>query len=369
MKMIKTAWAAQTAASVMQQYPILSEKWSYEWGVVLTGFLELWQDDNTPKYFDYIHQNIDHFVSAEGQIRTYRLEDYNIDNIQPGRLLFSLYETTQDERYRKAIFLLREQLRHHPRVAEGGFWHKLIYPHQMWLDGVYMGCPFYTRFGAVFDEPVAFDDVAHQLKLLAKHTRDPYTGLLYHGWDETKQQKWADPVTGCSPHFWGRAVGWYLMALVDVLDYFPETHADYQTLLDIYATTLASVLRYQDEKSGVWYQVLDQAKRAGNYLEASASCMVVYAIAKGVRKGYLAPHYLAFAERAYNGILENFVEVDAGVNITRICSVAGLGGTPYRSGTFDYYMSEPIVTNDYKGVGAFILASVEMERQLVATKT
>ncbi len=366
--MNETAWAARTAVSVMQQR-FLSEKWSYEWGVVLTGILELWQDTGESIYFDYIRQNIDHFVSAEGQIRTYRLEDYNIDNIQPGRLLLSLYEITHEERYHKALLLLRDQLRQHPRVAEGGFWHKLIYPHQMWLDGAYMGSPFYTRFGAMFNEPAAFDDVAHQLKLLAQHTRDPYTGLLYHGWDETKQQQWADPVTGRSPHIWGRAVGWYLMALVDVLDYFPPDHADYQTLLNIYEITLAAVLRYQDSSSGVWYQVIDQPRREGNYLESSASCMFVYAITKGIRKGYLAPTFLTYAEKAYTGIVENFIQQNDEVKVTRICSVAGLGGTPYRSGTFDYYMSEPIVTNDYKGIGAFILASVEMERQFVTIES
>ncbi|MBZ0310496.1 MAG: glycoside hydrolase family 88 protein, partial [Anaerolineae bacterium] len=346
--MNKTAWAAQTADSVMQRHPILSEKWSYEWGVILTGLLELWLDTHESAYFDYVQKNIDFFVSEDGQIRAYHLKDYNIDNIQPGRLLFALYEATGDDRYRKAIFLLREQLRQHPRVAEGGFWHKLIYPHQMWLDGAYMGCPFYTRFAAAFDDFAAFDDVAHQLKLLAWHTRDPYTGLLYHGWDETHQQKWADSATGRSPHFWGRAIGWYLMALVDVLDYFPATHPDHQTLLDIYATTISAVLRYQDAASGVWYQVIDQGKRKGNYLESSASCMFVYAIAKGVRKGYLAPGDLVYANKAYVGILENFVVADEGINVTHICSVAGLGGTPYRSGSFDYYMNEPIVTNDYK---------------------
>jgi unsaturated rhamnogalacturonyl hydrolase len=277
--------------------------------------------------------------------------------------LFFLYATTGDERYKKAAFHLREQLQTHPRTSQGGFWHKQIYPHQMWLDGIYMACPFYAEFAKQFDEPEGFDDVAHQVMLIEKHTRDPKTGLLYHGWDESKSQKWADPETGCSPCFWGRAVGWYAMAIPDVLDHLPEDHPQRERLTTIFETTVAAVAGVQDASSGAWYQVLDQGDRPGNYLEASASCMFVYAIAKGVRKGLLGEEYIAVARRGYEGILRQFVTVDEQglVNLDGICAVAGLGGSPYRDGSFEYYVGEKVIANEYKGVGPFIMASIEME--------
>jgi unsaturated rhamnogalacturonyl hydrolase len=279
-------------------------------------------------------------------------------------MLFSLYETSGDERYRKAAYLLREQLRTHPRTNAGGFWHKKIYPHQMWLDGIYMASPFYAEFANQFGEPEAFDDVVHQIILMEAHARDPNTGLLYHAWDESRSQKWADPETGCSPNFWGRAMGWYAMAIPDVLDRLPLDHPQRQRLITIFRATLDAAVRVQDQASGVWYQVLDQGGRSGNYLEASASCMFVYALAKGVRKGYLGEEYLAAARRGFDGILREFVTVDDQglVNLNDICAVAGLGGKPYRDGSYEYYVGEKLISNEYKGVGPFIMASLEMER-------
>jgi unsaturated rhamnogalacturonyl hydrolase len=236
----------------------------------------------------------------------------------------------------------------------------------MWLDGIYMGCPFYAEFAATFDEPAAFDDIAFQIITIEKHTRDPRTGLLYHAWDESCQQRWANPVTGCSPHFWGRAMGWYVMALVDVLDHFPPEHAARQEFLTILQRTLSAVACVQDESTGLWWQVLDQGNRLGNYLEASGTCMIVYAIAKGVRNGYLDESWLPIAARGFEGLLNHLVTVDdeGQINLHGICSSAGLGGNPYRDGSFEYYVSEPIATNDLHGVGAFILAAIEMESTL-----
>jgi unsaturated rhamnogalacturonyl hydrolase len=258
---------------------------------------------------------------------------------------------------------LREQLKSQPRTNEGGFWHKKIYPYQMWLDGIYMAAPFYAEFGKTFDEPAAFDDVAFQIMVIEKHTRDGKTGLLYHGWDESRKMGWANPETGCSPHFWGRAMGWYAMAIVDVLDYMPQDHAKRQDILAIFERMIAALVNVQDKATGLWYQVLDQGNRKGNYLEASGSCMFVYAIAKAVRMGYLAKTALDVAHKGYRGILDNLIRVDEQglVNLEKVCSVAGLGGTPYRDGSYEYYVNEKIATNDYKGVGPFILASIEME--------
>jgi unsaturated rhamnogalacturonyl hydrolase len=354
-------WAIRMSDSVMRRQPALGTKWAYEWAVVLKGIHAVWQHTGEQRYFDYIKHCVDHYVQPDGTITTYRLGDYNIDNINPGKLLYPLLAATGDERYEKAIHTLRRQLKDHPRTNSNGFWHKKIYPYQMWLDGIYMGGPFYAEFAATFDEPAIFDDLAHQIKLISKHTRDNTTGLMVHSWDESRAMDWADNETGKSPHFWGRAMGWFVMALVDILDFFPVDHPDYQPICAMLRDAIDALLKVQQD--GVWYQVLDQPDRAGNYKEASASCMIVYAIAKGVRCGYLPQSYAEAAQIGYEGIIETFVEVDADdlVSLNSICSVAGLGGTPYRDGSFGYYISEPVVTNDDKGVGAFILASAELE--------
>ncbi len=354
-------WSVLMADSVIRRARPF--RWHYEHGLILTAVEQVWIRTGDPKYFSYLQGSIGPFVDRRGNIGTYSALEYNLDQINPGRALFLLYRTTGDERYEQAIRRLREQLRGQPRIRAGGFWHKRIYPHQMWLDGIYMASPFYAEFGQSFGEPEAFDDVAHQITLIAERTRDAKTGLLYHAWDESKSQRWANPVTGCSPHFWGRAMGWYAMALVDVLDLFPAGHSQRSTLLALLGQVVSTLSGVQDPSTGLWYQILDQGSRSGNYLEASASCMFVYAIAKGVRKGYLASHWLEVAQRGYRGILGNLIEIDAQglVTLNGICSVAGLGGEPYRDGSYQYYVGERVVANDYKGVGPFILASLEME--------
>lgn len=356
-------WSIRMAESVMERHPLLAKRWAYEWGVLLKSVEQVWLNTHDRRYFDYIKRNIDEYVTPEGGIKTYRIEEYNLDQINTGKLLFRLYNESGDERYKQAACLLREQLRIQPRTSEGGFWHKQIYPHQMWLDGIYMAGPFYAEFARTFGEPEGFDDVAHQIILVESYTRDARTGLLYHGWDESRDQRWANPKTGCSPNFWGRAMGWYAMAIPDVLDHLPEDHPKREKIVAIFSDMIEAISAVQDQSTGLWYQVLDQGGREENYLEASASCMFVYAMVKGVRKGYIAREYLDVAERGYTGILEHFVQIDdqGMVNLNQICGVAGLGGKPYRDGSFEYYISEKVVTNDYKGVGPFVLASVEIE--------
>jgi unsaturated rhamnogalacturonyl hydrolase len=343
--------------------PDRPDKWTYEQGVLLTGMEAVWLNTGDGRYFDYIRRVTDRYVADDGTIRTYKLADYNIDNVQPGRILLLLYKVTGQEKYRKAAATLREQLRNHPRTSEGGFWHKKIYPSQMWLDGLYMGEPFYAEYARTFNEPEAFDDIAKQFVLMERHSRDAKTGLLYHGWDESRQQRWADKATGRSPHFWGRAMGWYAMALVDTLERFPAEHPRRAELLGILGRLAAAVEKYQEPQTGLWYQVLDGGGMKGNYREASASAMFVYSLAKAVRLGYLPESYLKVAERGWVGIGRQFVEEAAGggVNFKGTVSVAGLGGNPYRDGSYAYYLSEPVVTNDAKGVGAFLMACAEME--------
>ena len=356
-------WSVRMADSVMRRNAPFH--WHYENGVMHKAIEQVWLKTDDAKYYDYIKRDIDQLVSAAGNIKTYSVQEYNLDQINPGRIFFSLYRATGNDRYKNAAYLLREQLRGQPRTSEGGFWHKKIYPYQMWLDGIYMASPFYAEFGKIFGEPAAFDDAAHQIILIERHTRDPKTGLLYHGWDESKQQRWANPETGCSPHFWGRAMGWYVRAIVDVLDHLPQEHARRQDILAIFERSITALESVQDKSTGLWYQVLDQGNRAGNYLEASGSCMFVYSIAKAVRLGYLAKTYLDMARKGYLGILDHLIRVDDQglVNLEQICGVAGLGGNPYRDGSYEYYVSEKTVTNDYKGVGSFILASLETEHQ------
>ncbi|KAA2240022.1 glycoside hydrolase family 88 protein [Chitinophaga agrisoli] len=355
------AQSADMATTIMRKPT--PPNWTYDQGVILEGIAGLWKSTGDGNYFRYIQQCMDAFVDEQGNIRTYKSADHNIDHVKNGRLLLLLYKVTGQEKYRKAADVLREQLRTQPRTGDGGFWHKRRYPYQMWLDGLYMGEPFYAEYAALFHEDTAFNDITRQFVLMEKHARDSRTGLLYHAWDESRQQRWADKTTGRSPNFWGRAMGWYGMALVDVLDYFPADHKGRDTLIAILNRFAAAAVKYQDPASGVWWQVLDKGKEKGNYLEASASCMFVYALEKGVRKGYLPESYRKAAVKGFAGIQKQFITraAEGGVDLHGVCSVAGLGGEPYRDGSYAYYLSEKVVVNDPKGAGAYMLAAHEME--------
>ena len=355
------AWSVRMVDSVMKR--AVPYRWHYEYGLVHKAVEQVWLKTGEARYFDYIWNDLNPLITPAGVILTYQVGEYNLDQIYAGRLLFLLYRTTGEERFKKALDLPRSQLRSQPRTRAGGFWHKQIYPYQMWLDGVYMAGPFYAEYGRAFDEPAAFDDVVHEIVVMEQHARDPRTGLLYHAWDESKQMPWADPQTGCSPHFWGRALGWYAMAIVEILEILPAGHPGRALVLEILQRLAVAVLKVQDPASGLWYQVLDQGGREANYLEASGSGMFVYSLAKAARLGYLPLEMRAAARRGYQGMLEHFVRVGADglVNLEKVCGAAGLGGVPYRDGSYEYYTHEKIITNDYKGVGPFILASVELE--------
>ena len=357
---MSSMWNDSTIAGGTSTLP---RKWTYDQGVVLKGLEGLWYNTGDARYFNYIQHSMDMLVTKDGSINTYKLEDYNIDNINCGRILLLLYRVTGDEKYYKAASTLREQLKSQPRTSEGGFWHKKRYPGQMWLDGLYMGEPFYAEYAAVFHQPEAFDDIANQFILMEKHARDSKTGLLYHGWDESKKEKWASPTTGCSPNFWARAMGWYGMALVDVLDYFPANHPKRAALLQILARYAAAVEKVQDAKTGLWWDVMDMPGKAGNYTEASASCMFVYTLAKAARRHWLPESHLAAAKKGYEGIRKNFLLADdaSWLSLKGTVAVSGLGGDPYRDGSYNYYVGEKVVMNDPKGVGAFLLAANEME--------
>ncbi len=363
-------WSSKMAGTVMTIWKDSMKmedgkpvKWAYDQCVVLKGIEGLWLRTGDKKYFDYIQKSMDFFVNDDGSIRTYKLSNYNIDNVLCGRSLLMLYNVLGKEKYYKAAATLRDQLRTQPRTGEGGFWHKQIYPSQMWLDGLYMGETFYADWAKTFHEDTAFNDIAKQFMLMEKLARDPKTGLLYHGYDESRQQQWADKTTGRSPNVWARAMGWYGMALVDVLENFPANNAGRDSLERILNRFAAAVVKYQDKKTGLWYDIVDMPGKDKNYVEASASSMLVYTLAKGVRLGALASSkYLPAAKKGYAGIISNFIKTENGqVNLHGTVSVSGLGGTPYRDGSYDYYTGEKVVVNDPKGVGAFLLASNEME--------
>jgi unsaturated rhamnogalacturonyl hydrolase len=363
-------WSERAANAAMARWPDgrfvpagAPWAWNYEVGTLLQGVDAVWLNTVDPRYFNYIKDSIDQLVAPDGSIPTLKPEEHQLDNILLGRQLLLLYGVTQNKRYLTAATMLYEQLQQQPRNADGGFWHKQRYPNQMWLDGLYMAEPFYAEYASISHHPENFADITRQFVLIDEHARDAKTGLLYHGWDQSKEQRWASKQTGDSQEFWARGMGWYVMALVDTLEYYPDGDPGRKQLLAMLDREAAAVVRYQDASTGLWYTMMNRAGEKGNYFESSSACMFVYALAKGVRRGYLPAHYLTNAERGYKGILTHFVKVGPGddVSLTDTVKASGLGGEPYRDGTYAYYIGEKTVTNDPKGVGAFVMASGEME--------
>jgi unsaturated rhamnogalacturonyl hydrolase len=360
-------WAQKMAETLMADYEKLWQiedmdrpKWSYTHGLVSLAFLKLWKKTGDNRYYNYAKGYADDLIDDNGIISGYEMDKFNIDKINSGKVLFIFFKESGDPRYKTAMDTLRKQLRNQPRTESGGFWHKKRYPNQMWLDGIYMGAPFYAQYGLEYNEPENLDDIIHQILLIEEKTRDTKTGLLYHGWDESKQQKWADPVTGCSPNFWGRAMGWFSMALVDVLDFIPEDHSGRIEIIAVMQRLAEAIVKVQDEETGLWYQVLDQGEREGNYLEGSVSSMFSYSLFKAVKKGYIDKSYLESAFKAYEGIINNLIktEKDGKITITPVCAVSGLGGDPYRDGSYEYYINERRRDNDPKATGPFIMAGI-----------
>lgn len=329
---------------------------------MLECFKRMFELTGEQKYYDFIEDNLEQYITEEGTIKTYKYTDFNLDKISPGRALLYLYETTCEPKYKIAADTLRKQLQNQPRTENGGFWHKKRYPYQMWLDGLFMAEPFYALYTKEFENGKNYDDIVHQFANVYKHTVDENTGLLYHAWNENKEQKWADPETGKAPNVWGRAIGWYMMALVDVLDILPKDYQQRDTLVSILQNVSKALLNYRDEETGLWYQIIDQGDREGNYLESSCSAMFTYAFAKGANQGYLDQSFYKVAEDSFNQILKVFVTVnDCGfVDLHNTCSGAGLGGDPYRDGSFEYYINVPKATNDHKGYGPLIFAAIEL---------
>ena len=339
---------------------LLNKKWSYDYGVVWRGMEMLYALTGNEKYFAYIHDALDGMVDEEGIPVGYDRKAYNLDYLCIGRQLIYLWQKTGKEKFRKAAALLRSQLDGQPRTSDGGFWHKKVYPWQMWLDGQHMAVPFFLQYEALFGpNEAAENDAARQLILAYRHTLNPDTGLPCHGWDEAKKQVWADPVTGRAAHAWGRAVGWYMTALVDSLELLPKENARYREVLDIFHELSEKLLSVRQE--GTWLQVLDCPGRIGNYLESSGSCLIDYALLKGARLGLLPETYGAEAQKSFEAIQLHFVgRMKSGEYfVAKCCQGAGLGGSSGRDGSFDYYISENVVSFDLKATGAYIQAACE----------
>ncbi len=363
-------YAKEISNTIMHKWPDSltridgkSAGWSYDIGLYLEAISNVYARTGDKKYYDYIVKQMNRFLLPDGKIKFYKQESYNIDYVRNGKMMMYLFEKTGDQKYADAAKYIRQQLYKHPRTSEGGFWHKKVYPNQMWLDGLYMGQPFYAHYSKAFNESQNFDDVAKQFILMEKNSRDSLTGLLHHAWDESREQKWANKETGKSPNIWGRAMGWYGVALVDVLDDFPKDHPKRKTLLDILNRYVEAIAKVQNPKNNLWYQVLDQAHRAGNYPEASASSMFVYTMLKASRLGYIPSKYKSLAEKGYQSIINQFIVKgeDGYYHLNGTVMVSGLGGKPYRNGSFEYYISEPVIQDDPKGMGAFILAANEIQ--------
>ncbi|AEV29772.1 putative unsaturated glucuronyl hydrolase [Sphaerochaeta pleomorpha str. Grapes] len=358
------------ARSVVSRYHKGMMRWHYEHGLVILGCLLAGDLSGDKGMYDWAYGLYDPLIGENGEIATYRQGEYNLDQINAGRNLFTFYRRSGEKRFFLAAKTLKEQLDNQPRTLSGVYWHKEIYPWQIWLDGVYMQGPFYAQYCKEFNEPEGFDDIAGQILVVYNTLRDSESGLLYHAYDESRGQRWADKDTGLSPHFWGRAMGWFCMAVIDTLDYIPADHGDREALCGIVKTLIPAFLRMQDT-SGMWFQVLDMGSMEGNYLETSCSSMFSYTLYKAVRVGIvtepeLRSRCLFQANKAMRCIEEKYLRQDSEgqLHLGGICSVAGLGGNPYRDGSFHYYIREKVVEDDFKGVGPFILACIEKEQVL-----
>ena len=369
-------------------------KWSYVMGIELEGMLDTYLKYGGEDIRQYCQEYTDTMINAQGDIRGYDILDYNLDNIRTGHFVTRMYQKWPEAKNLLAMKTMMKQLENQPRtIADKVFWHKAIYAYQVWLDGIFMGLPYRVLTAPITTSAKEakkgaitkiYDDAVNQLVITYQRTLDPKTGLNRHAYDETRNTFWADKETGLSQHCWGRAQGWYTMALIEVLDALPEDYARRSEVIDLLTKDFDAILKWQDQKSGVWYQVMDSPQREGNYLESTCSAMFTYALLKAFRKGYVGEKYRDAGIKAYKGIINNFIRVNADktISLTNCCSVAGLGpaATPEviaamkkvnpkgtvnenqkRDGSYDYYLSEPIRDNDAKGVGPFIWASLEME--------
>lgn len=338
--------------------------WNYIDGCMLKALIELHDITGDESYLDFADRFIDHFVQEDGTIDRYDPLEYNLDNVNAGKTLYRLYDITGKHKYRLAMDTINGQLDQQPRTIEGNYWHKLIYPNQVWLDGMYMAQPFHMQYELSFRDGKGCQDSIEQFRLVRDRMKDARNGLYYHAYDASKQDFWCDPVTGLSNNFWLRAEGWFALALIDTWELMPATMIEGRNLLrEMFIDLVHAILPYQDNETGMWYQVINLGRIAPNYLETSGSALFANSIMKGARLGVLPASYYEYGYRAFQGICDTCLHEDHGkLGLDNICLVAGLGNTNHREGTFEYYMREPKVSNDAKGVAPLILAYIEVLR-------
>ncbi len=339
--------------------------WNYIDGCMMTSLYNIYRLTGNKKYLDFVDEFIDYYVFDDGTIRGYEMSTYNVDNINEGRVLFDLYKETGKPKYKRAINLLYSQLQSQPRTETGNFWHKKIYPNQVWLDGLYMAQVFYTRYETTFNRGRNYGDIVKQFRNVWLNMYDNDKQLYYHGWDVSKQAFWADLETGLSKSFWLRSIGWYTVGLVDAISYFDLSRPNLKTeLITIFRKTIEGLEQYIDPEKHMFWQVVDQKGREGNYVETSGSAMIAYAMMKGARLGFVDRRFATVGEKIFNGICREYLtETDGELNLGGICLMAGLGpeSNPARDGTYEYYISEPVVENDAKGTGPFVMAYTEIK--------
>jgi unsaturated rhamnogalacturonyl hydrolase len=365
---VEEKWSVKMANTVMSRSDSLvyyvdhNPKWAYDVALLGMAIDRLGKIDK--RYSKYMEDWVNYFVMPDGSVKDYNPNEYNLDRIFPGRNVITVYERNRSEKYRIALDNFIGQLKTHPKTISGGYWHKKIYPSQMWLDGIFMGSTFMAQYAKEFNSPEWYDTACNQTIMIYGKTLDPSSGLLMHAWDESRTQKWCDKETGKSHYPWSRAMGWYILAIEDILEYLPANHPGRQELINILQKTCDALLKVRDKDTGLWYQVLNYGGRKGNYIEGSGSAMYAYAFAKGAHRHYLEKKYLAIADNVFDGIIKELVTVDDKGLLTmhNICGGCGLGGNPYRDGSYEYYVNEKRVDNDPKGVAPFILAAFELDR-------
>jgi unsaturated rhamnogalacturonyl hydrolase len=352
----KTAldYAKMGADTLMRKFTVEElppkNRFHYHQGVFLSGVERVFLLSGEKKYYDYIKAWVDYYIDENGDIRYCDVREF--DDMQPAILLFNLYKTTGDERYKKVLDRFAPVVEQWPTNARGGFWHKYQHPNQMWLDGLYMIGPYSVMYAHYFDKPYFWETVYQQMNLMRCNMTDPKTGLLYHAWDDSKVIDWADKKTGLSPEFWGRAIGWYAVAIMDILDYIPQDHPRRQEFINAERDVINALVRFQDGDTGLWYQVVDKGDKPENWPETSCSSLYTYAISKAIKKGLVHTAYAKYIHKAYQGVIKSLQFEGDNLIVSNICVGTGLGD-------YDFYIKRPTVQNDLHGMGAFLLMCTE----------
>ncbi len=364
LELIRRSTPRRTAWNLEKIREGVDVSWNYIDGCMLTALLAMTEITGDDRYAAFVEQVADSFVQEDGSIDTFDPEKHVLDDYNEGRILFPMYSRTENEKYRKAAKMLYGSLLKQPRTEEGNFWHKSIYPNQVWLDGVYMALPFLAMYQDRFGDG-EIRDIMKQLRVVREKMRDPETGLYYHGYDASRKAFWADPATGLSRNFWLRSIGWYALALTDLIEIIPRGMEERDELAETLRELMESLSAFADPETGMYWQVVNRPGDKGNYLETSGSAMIACAMLKGTRLGALEEKFRNQGKKTFEGIVNHHLKIrDGMIGLDNICLVAGLGpeNNRRRDGSYEYYISEPVVSDDAKGAAPFVLCYTEIRR-------